>query len=219
MTELKKRALIIVDLQPDFLPGGALAVPEGDAVIAPVIALLEAQSRTDAGAPRYSAVVATQDWHPSDHGSFAIHHPGGTPGELHTLDGRPQMLWPVHCVQGSPGAQLAPALAAQVAAGTVDAVFQKGLDPAVDSYSGFYDNAKRHSTGLGEWLRAREIEAVDVCGLALDYCVKFTVLDALSEGFEARLLRAATRAVNLEAGDGAHTLAALADAGALIVDA
>ncbi len=209
MSETTTRALIIVDLQPDFLPGGALAVPEGDAVLAPILALLEPGER-------YAALVASQDWHPAEHGSFAANHSGRAPGERVDLEGIEQILWPTHCVQGSPGAALHPALEAR--RGRLDAVFQKGTDPRVDSYSAFFDNERRKATGLGEWLRERGVEAVDVCGLALDYCVKFTALDALELGFATTLIADATRAVNLQPGDGEAAVAALREAGAQVVD-
>lgn len=201
-----KRALIVVDLQPDFLPGGPLAVPDGDAVVEPILALVESGA--------YVAVVATQDWHPADHGSFAANHAGRDPGEVIDLDGLDQVLWPTHCVQNTPGAALHEGLA-----GKLDAVFRKGTDPSVDSYSGFFDNGQRRATGLGEWLRAGGIEAVDVCGLALDYCVKFTALDAARLGFATTLIQDATRAVNLEAGDGERAIEAIVAAGGSVTRA
>ncbi|EDM78611.1 nicotinamidase/pyrazinamidase [Plesiocystis pacifica SIR-1] len=201
-------ALIIVDLQPDFLPGGALAVPEGDAVLAPIRALLDAGD--------YATVVATQDWHPAEHRSFAANHDARQVGEVIDLDGLDQVLWPVHCVQDSPGAALHGALEAR--RGRLDAVFQKGTELGVDSYSGFFDNGRRKATGLGDWLRERGVESVHVCGLALDYCVKFTALDALELGFATTLIADATRAVNLQPGDGEAAVTALREAGAQVVD-
>jgi nicotinamidase/pyrazinamidase len=203
---MSKQALIIVDLQPDFLPGGPLAVPEGDAIIPTVLALME----------RFEVVVATQDWHPREHGSFAANHSDRTPGEVIDLHGLAQILWPVHCVQDTNGAGLVPEL--QARAGKLAAVFRKGTDPTVDSYSGFFDNGRRKATGLGEWLRAQGVSSVVICGLALDYCVKFTALDALSLGFETTLVRDAVRAVNLQPGDDERALAELRAAGAKIVD-
>lgn len=203
---MAKRALIIVDLQPDFLPGGALAVPDGDAIIPTVLALMD----------RFDVVVATQDWHPREHGSFAANHPGRTPGEVIDLHGLAQILWPVHCVQNTPGAALVPELEARRS--SLAEVFQKGTDPVVDSYSGFFDNGRRKATGLGEWLRAQGVEEVAVCGLALDYCVKFTALDALSLGFRTTLIRDATRAVNLQPGDDERAVAELRAAGAEVID-
>ena len=194
-------ALILVDLQPDFLPGGALAVANGDAVLAPALTLID----------RFSWVVATQDWHPPGHGSFASSHPGRRPGEQIELAGLPQVLWPDHCVQGSPGAELAPALAARRS--ELSAVFRKGTDANIDSYSGFFDNGRRRATGLDSWLAERGIRAVVIVGLALDYCVKFTALDALSLGLDTYLVRDATRAVELAPGDGERALAEIEAAG------
>jgi nicotinamidase/pyrazinamidase len=203
---MSKQALIIVDLQPDFLPGGPLAVPEGDAIIPTVLALMD----------RFELVVATQDWHPREHGSFAANHSGRTPGEVIDLHGLPQILWPTHCVQDTPGAALVPEL--QAREGKLAAVFRKGTDPTVDSYSGFFDNERRKATGMGEWLRAQGVTSVVICGLALDYCVKFTALDALSLGFATTLVCDAARAVNLQPGDGERAVEELRAAGVTIVD-
>lgn len=203
---MAKQALIIVDLQPDFLPGGPLAVPEGDAIVPTVLALMD----------HFDVVVATQDWHPHEHGSFAANHPGHTPGEVTELHGLTQILWPVHCVQETPGAALVPEL--QARADQLAAVFRKGTDPTVDSYSGFFDNGRRKSTGLGEWLREQGVTSVVVCGLALDYCVKFTALDAISLGFKTTVVRDATRAVNLQPDDGERAIEQLRAAGVEIID-
>ncbi len=181
------KALILVDIQNDFLPTGALPVPKGDEVIA-------VANQAMGG---YGIVVTTQDWHPANHGSFAASHPGRKPYELIDLNGLPQVLWPVHCVQGTPGAQLAPGL--NVAG--ITKVFRKGTDPGIDSYSGFFDNGRRKATGLGEWLRAQSVDAVDIMGLATDYCVKSTALDAVSLGFRTSLLLPGCRGVELAAGD------------------
>lgn len=204
MATNRNRALIIVDLQGDFLPGGPLGVSGGDEVVPVVLELI----------PRFETVVATQDWHPPEHGSFAANHEGRSPGEIIELEGLEQILWPTHCVQGSPGAELIPELRERQ--GQIDAVFQKGTDPKIDSYSGFFDNGKRKATGLGEWLKQRGVESVAICGLALDYCVKFTALDALELGFETTLVRDATRAVELEPGDAERAVAELRAAGAEI---
>src|SRR5205814_1228968 len=181
------KALVLVDLQNDFLPGGALAVPRGDEVI-PIANRLQ---------PRFGLVVATQDWHPPGHGSFASTRPGRKPGELAELAGLPQVLWPDHCVQGTAGAAFAPTLTMA----RVEAIVRKGTDPAIDSYSGFFDNGHRKSTRLGEYLREMGITAVYVCGLATDYCVKFTALDAKQLGFDTTLIQDASRGVNLKPGD------------------
>jgi nicotinamidase/pyrazinamidase len=197
------KALVVVDVQNDFLPGGALAVPDGDAVIPVVNRLM----------PRFPLVVATQDWHPPDHGSFAANHPGRAVFEQVQLNGLPQTLWPVHCVQGTPGAELAAALARD----RIAKVFPKGTDPGIDSYSGLFDNGHRRSTGLGEWLRARGVTDLYVCGLATDYCVKFTALDAVQMGFKTHLIEDACRGVNLRPGDVADALATMQRAGVALV--
>jgi nicotinamidase/pyrazinamidase len=177
-------ALIVVDMQPDFLPGGALAVSGGDTII-PVINDLMHQ---------FELVVATQDWHPPGHGSFASSHAGKKPFEVTDLFGLQQVLWPDHCVQGTIGA----GMAAQVNTNLVEAIFRKGTDPGIDSYSGFYDNGHRRSTGLAGYLRERGVKKVFVCGLAADYCVYFTAADALKEGFETAIISDATKAINQE---------------------
>lgn len=191
------RALLVVDVQPDFLPGGPLGVPDGDAVIPVIRRLAGADPGAGAGAPVADLVVATQDWHPADHGSFAANHPGHAPGEVIDFDGLEQILWPVHCVQGTPGAELAEGIGDLA----FDAIVRKGEDPRVDSYSGFHDNGHRRSTGLADWLRERGVDEVLVTGLAADYCVKFTALDAVDEGFTTTLVRDATRGVDLSPGD------------------
>lgn len=181
------KALILVDIQNDFLPGGALAVQDGDAVIPVVNKLL----------PAFPLVIATQDWHPANHGSFATSHPGKKMFEQIELNGLPQTLWPVHCVQGTRGAELAEALNRN----RIAKVFPKGTDVGVDSYSGFFDNGHRKSTGLGEWLKTQNVTEVFVCGLATDYCVKFTGLDAAQNGFKTYLIEDASRGVNLRPDD------------------
>lgn len=197
-------ALILVDLQNDFLPTGALPVPGGHAVI-PVANRAIASGRFD-------LIVATQDWHPRDHGSFAANHPGRKPGDVITLDGLEQMLWPVHCVQQTPGAAFAPGLAVE----RIAHIFQKGTDPGIDSYSGFFDNGHRKATGLGDFLRERRVARVFVLGLATDYCVKFTVLDACELGFDVTLIEDGCRAVNVRPGDDARAISAMRTAGAKI---
>jgi nicotinamidase/pyrazinamidase len=180
-------ALLIIDMQNDFCPGGALAVPEGDRII-PLVNDLQ---------KKFDLVVATQDWHPANHGSFAANHPGRKPGEAIELAGLRQILWPVHCVQGTPGAELHPELERPA----IERVFRKGEDLSVDSYSGFFDNDHRHATGLGEYLKDRGVASVYLCGLATDYCVKCTALDAVQLGFETFLIEEACRGVNLKPGD------------------
>lgn len=192
-------ALLLVDVQHDFLPGGALAVPQGDEIL-PILASLQAQ---------FDSIVATQDWHPADHGSFAANHPGTQPGQQIVLEGLSQILWPIHCVQSSPGADFPTTLDRS----RWNAIFQKGKNPKVDSYSGFFDNARRGDTGLGDYLKQQGIRRVFVAGLALDYCVKFTAMDAKSLGFETFLLSDATRAVNLQPEDGQRALEEMKAAG------
>jgi nicotinamidase/pyrazinamidase len=192
-------ALLLIDLQNDFLPGGALAVPQGDEVI-PV---------ANAVQQRFDLIVATQDWHPPDHGSFAANHPGTKLGEVIDLHGLPQILWPVHCVQGTPGADFAPGLDRS----RWTAVFQKGIDPTVDSYSGLFDNGRRRSTGLGNFLKGRGVTDVYVLGLATDYCVKWTAHDAAEFGFHVYVITDGCRGVNLRLDDAQRALAELQSSG------
>jgi nicotinamidase/pyrazinamidase len=181
----KRDALVVVDLQHDFLPGGALGVAGGDAVVAPIAAL----------AGRFATVVATQDWHPPGHVSFASSHPGAAPYTRLARPAGPQELWPDHCVRGSAGAALHPALPDAL----VTLVLRKGTRPDVDSYSAFRENlgpdGARPTTGLGAWLKARGVGRVFLCGLARDFCVRFSAVDAAAEGFEAVVLDDLTRAV------------------------
>lgn len=198
------KALLLVDIQNDFLPGGALAVANGDAVVPVANRLM----------PRFAHVVASQDWHPPHHLSFAAEHDGFDPFQATELDGLEQILWPVHCVQGSPGASFAAAL--DVAG--VDHVIRKGADRRIDSYSAFHDNGHRQATGLTGHLRAQGIEHVVVAGLAADVCVKFTVMDALAEGFDVTLVRDGIRGVDMQPGDTEAAIEAMRAAGAAIVD-
>ncbi|HKK48346.1 MAG TPA: bifunctional nicotinamidase/pyrazinamidase [Alkalispirochaeta sp.] len=193
------KALIVVDVQNDFLPGGALAVPDGDIVV-PIINELM---------PQYELVVATQDWHPAEHQSFASRHVGHAPGDVIDLYGVQQILWPDHCVQHSPGASFAAGLDVT----QFDHVVRKGDDPGIDSYSGFFDNDHRRATGLQQILAERGVDAVDICGLAADYCVKFTALDAAQLGFTTTVFTDATRAVNLNDGDFEAALEEVRNAG------
>ncbi|MGV3533279.1 MAG: bifunctional nicotinamidase/pyrazinamidase [Chthoniobacteraceae bacterium] len=192
-------ALILVDIQNDFLPGGALAVPDGDQIV-PIVNSIQ---------PRFGLVVATQDWHPADHGSFAAQHSGRTPGEMIDLNGLPQVLWPVHCVEDTAGADFAPNLERSGWA----RVFRKGTDAAIDSYSGFYDNGHRKATGLGDYLREQGVTDAYVAGLATDYCVKFTALDARQLGLRTHLIADACRGVELQPGDVARAIEAIRAAG------
>lgn len=199
----KRDALLIVDVQNDFLPGGALAVSSGDQII-PLVNLIQS---------KFNFIVASQDFHPADHKSFAANNPGRKVGDIIDLDGLDQFLWPVHCVQGTDGADFSKALIQE----NWNKIFQKGMNPEVDSYSGFFDNAKRGDTGLSEFLKENQIERVFICGLALDYCVMFTALDALNEGFETFLITDATRPVNVKPTDGENSLRELAAAGIKLI--
>ncbi|NLX99133.1 MAG: bifunctional nicotinamidase/pyrazinamidase [Rhodopirellula sp.] len=189
------RALILVDLQNDFCPGGALPVPDGHTVV-PIANRLMA---------RFDLVIATQDWHPRDHGSFAVNHPDKQIGDVVELDGIEQILWPVHCVQDTPGAELHP----QLDRSRIDDFVKKGTERTVDSYSGFFDNGRRHATGLAERLRARGVSDVYLCGLATEYCVEFTALDAADLGFTTWLVRDACRGIDRHAGDIQRAIAAM----------
>lgn len=181
------KALILVDIQNDFLPGGALAVQQGDAIISLVNGIIN----------DYDLVVASQDWHPSEHGSFAQNHAGCQIGQVIQLNGLSQVLWPVHCVEFSEGAKFSEKLLTQ----HIDEVVRKGTNLDIDSYSAFYDNDHKQSTGMTELLRERGITEVDIAGLATDYCVKYTALDARKEGFMTTLLLDACRGVELKPGD------------------
>ncbi|MEM6264659.1 MAG: bifunctional nicotinamidase/pyrazinamidase [Bacteroidota bacterium] len=192
-------ALIIVDVQNDFVPGGALAVPEGDQVVDLINELSE----------KFDLVVATQDWHPADHGSFAANNEGTAPGQVIELNGLPQVLWPVHCVQGSGGAEFVKSLNLD----SVARIFQKGTDSGIDSYSGFFDNGHLKATGLGDYLQEKGVKTVYVTGLATDYCVKFTALDAQKLGFTTFVITDACRAVNLSPEDESKALTEMEAAG------
>jgi nicotinamidase/pyrazinamidase len=198
------RALIVVDLQNDFMPGGPLGVPDARAVIPTTNKLMR----------RFDLVIATQDWHPSGHGSFAASHAGASPYEVIDLNGLSQVLWPIHCVQGTSGAAFVEGLETE----RFSAVVRKGMDPGVDSYSGFADNGGRIRTGLAGMLRDRGVEEVYVCGVATDYCVRFTAQDAATAGFSVHLIVDACRGVGLSAADIPAALDALRAAGVSITD-
>lgn len=183
-----KKALIVVDIQNDFTPGGALAVAEGH--------LTAIQANELAKSGNYDKIVATQDWHPVNHRSFASNNPGVKVFELGELNGIAQVFWPDHCVGGSKGAEMHPDLDI-----SFDKVFQKGTNPDVDSYSGFRDNDKKSETGLEQYLKGNGITHVDIVGLATDYCVKSTALDAIELGFITTIIHTACKAVNMNAGD------------------
>jgi nicotinamidase/pyrazinamidase len=197
-------ALLVVDIQNDFLPGGALAVPDGDKVIPIANRLVEC----------FDLILATQDWHPANHGSFAANHPNRHPGEIIDLNGIMQVLWPVHCVQGSPGAEFS----AQLRTDRFAHVFRKGTDPGIDSYSSFFDNARKRSTGLSGYLQERNVNELFICGLATDYCVKYSALDSISSGIRTSVIEDACRGVNLKPDDSTTAIAEMREAGAFIIN-
>ncbi len=188
MAKSSAPCLLLVDIQPDFMPGGALPVAGGDQILAPVRRLMEGEF--------FSLQVATQDWHPPGHASFASSHPGHRPFDVIPWHGHDQVLWPDHCLQGSPGAQLHPGLPWE----RVAAIVRKGMEPDTDSYSGFRNNwdarGERPATGLAGYLRERGVGELWVCGLARDYCVKWSALDAAAAGFRVRVVWDCTRAVD-----------------------
>jgi nicotinamidase/pyrazinamidase len=198
------RALIVVDVQNDFLPGGALAVPCGDEVI-------EVANRI---APLFETVVATQDWHPANHVSFAANHPGRAPGDTIEINGQEQKLWPVHCVQGTRGA----ALARQLHLGQHVHGIHKGTAQDIDSYSAFFDNACQHATGLEAFLRSAGVRDLYVLGLATEYCVAATVRDALELGFSVSVVVDGCRGIDVHRGDAAAALEKLRERGARLID-
>lgn len=178
------KTLAIIDVQNDFLPGGSLEVPGSDVILPHINRIMG----------EFDLVVAAQDWHPHNHGSFASQHPGRKPFEESTLNGLPQTLWPDHCVQGSPGAQFS----AQLETRPIEAIFRKGTDPSIDSYSAFFDNGKRKSTGLADYLRGKGCTTLYLCGLAGDICVYFSAMDAIEQGFEVHFVEDAATPLNPE---------------------
>jgi nicotinamidase/pyrazinamidase len=177
-----KSALIIIDMQNDFLPGGSLAVKDGDQIIPKINALSK----------DYSLVVATQDWHPQNHSSFASNNVGNTVFETIMINGLPQTLWPDHCVQASLGAEISPEIEQQ----NIDTIFRKGTHKEIDSYSAFFDNAHQSNTGLYGYLKDKEITDIFICGLAADFCVYYTALNGLELGFETTIILDATKAID-----------------------
>ncbi|SEH22725.1 bifunctional nicotinamidase/pyrazinamidase [Rhizobium sp. NFR12] len=182
------KALLLIDIQNGFCPGGNLAVAHGDDIVPIANSLI-----SDGG---YDVIVASQDWHPAHHGSFASQHPGKKPFDMGELSGQPQVMWPDHCVQETPDAEFHPDLDI----GAVDYIQQKGENPAVDSYSAFRDNDQAALTGLAGYLRAQQITELDVCGLATDYCVKFSALDAVEmlPDVKVRFIEDASRGITPE---------------------
>jgi nicotinamidase/pyrazinamidase len=177
------QALIVIDVQNDFCPGGALAVAEGDEIIPRINALMH----------EFHVRVLTQDWHPPLHSSFAASHPGAEPFSLTEMPYGPQVLWPVHCVQSTEGAEFHASLDVDAA----DLIIRKGFRPEIDSYSGFFENDRVTPTGLEGYLRARGVTAVTIVGLATDYCVAYSALDAIGHGFQVTVLEGACRAIDL----------------------
>lgn len=200
---IRKKALILVDLQNDFCKGGRLAVSDGEAVI-PLANQLQSY---------FDCVIATQDWHPEDHMSFASNHPGYQVGDCIVVKGFSQILWPDHCIQNSQGAAFHPMLETQ----HITHVFHKGIDKTIDSYSAFFDNQHLRSTGLGEFLRQENITDIFILGLATDYCVKFSALDAVALGFQVYVVQDACRGVELEPGDVALAWQAMQRAGVKLI--
>ena len=196
-------ALILVDLQNDFMPGGALPVPHGNEVI-PIANEIQR---------RFDLVVATKDWHPADHGSFAANHPGKKPGDRIILDGIEQILWPVHCVRNTHGAEFASSFDAT----RIAHIFHKGTERNIDSYSTFFDNAHRRHTGLAHYLEKRGIKDIYLMGLALDYCVKYSALDARHLGLNTYVIVDGCRGIDLAPGDIARALAEIKSAGAVLL--
>lgn len=188
MIDVTHSVLLLVDIQPDFLPGGALGVDDGDAILEPVRTLMQGE--------RFPLLIATQDWHPPGHISFASRHAGRKPFDSIDLYGHPQTLWPDHCLQGSDKARLEPSLPWD----RVSAIIRKGMAPDVDSYSGFRNNwnpdGERPATGLAGYLRERQVQRVFICGLARDVCAKWTAEDAADAGFETFFLWDLTRSVD-----------------------
>lgn len=196
------KALILVDIQNDFLPGGALPVPKGDEII-PVIQSLLKQP--------FDLVVATKDWHPQDHGSFAINH-GKSPGEMIKLGNIDQILWPVHCVQDSHGSEFAKGWDTT----KISKIVYKGTDKLIDSYSTFFDNGHQKSTGLDEYLRKHGVTDIFIAGVATDYCVKFSALDALHLGFKVHIITDGCRGIDLTPNASTNTLKELQAKGAIL---
>lgn len=199
---MAKNALILVDIQNDFLPGGDFAVANGNEIL-PLIEKLT-------NLP-FDLIVATQDWHPKDHASFAINH-NKVPGEKIMLNGIEQILWPVHCVQGTKGAELSEQLPKE----KISKIFHKGTDQNIDSYSAFFDNGHQKSTGLADYLHEQGIQEIYIAGLTTDYCVKYSALDALRLGFKTNIIVDACRGININEHDSDLALNEIKNSGALL---
>jgi nicotinamidase/pyrazinamidase len=201
---IKESALLVVDVQNDFCPGGNLAVESGDEVV-PVINRLM---------PGFPIVVATQDWHPPDHVSFASTHPERKPLDMIDAEGIDQVLWPDHCVQGTRGAELHPRLES----GRIGLVLRKGMRPMLDSYSAFFENDRRTDTGLRHYLKGMKVRHLCICGLATDYCVLASALDARRLGLRVTLVLDACRGVDFPQGSIERAIASMQKAGVLVTD-
>lgn len=195
------KTLLIIDMQNDFMPNGSLAVPKSDEIIPLINQLI----------PHFDVVIATQDWHPSHHASFASTH-GMTPGKTIQVGNVVQALWPDHCIQHTSGADFAKGLNLK----PINQVIRKGMDPKIDSYSAFFDNAKIHSTGLKEYLFQRKLKDLYFVGVATDYCVLYSVLDAVELGFSATVIIDACRSVHLHPNDELHAIQKMKEKGAKI---
>lgn len=198
-----KKALILVDIQNDFLPGGALAVKNGDEILPVVNKLLSLP---------FDLIIATKDWHPPHHVSFAVTH-HKIPGETITIHHHEQILWPAHCIQGEYGAELSSELPAEC----ITKIIHKGTDKNIDSYSTFFDNCRTKSTGLSTYLKKHEIDELYLAGLATDYCVKYSVLDALHLGFKTFVIVDGCRGVNIHKQDSKLALKDMENAGAILI--
>ena len=200
-----KKALIIVDIQNDFCKGGSLEVADGEKIIPYINHLMKTNN--------YDEIILTQDFHPTEHKSFAVNN-GKSVGEIIQLNGISQTMWPVHCVQGTSGVEFHPDLEQNKAT----YIIKKGMNPEIDSYSAFFDNQKLIDTGLSNYLKSKNIETVEIVGLALDYCVKYTCIDAVLEGFKVVLHFKGTKAVNLHPDDAKNTVFELLEKGVSVIN-
>jgi nicotinamidase/pyrazinamidase len=198
------KALLIVDIQNDFVPGGVLAVPGGDAII-PIINKIQ---------DRFEIVIAAQDWHPPNHCSFVTQHSGKKQGQIVQVDGLDQILWPVHCVEDTPGAEFSPLLDMS----RVSRVIQKGTDPYIDSYSVFFDNGRRKQTPLNAYLENKGVCDITICGFSTDYCVRYTAFDAIELGWSVSVVRDAVRGLNIKPGDTDRAIDDMIHAGVTVIE-